>query len=231
MDDPNPYASPKAEVDESGYTIEGDATIRREGKYLFAPLGAQFPTRCVSCNAPTQHILKVDVVKQNWENLSARTVLLSVGAAVLFFVVLFLAIDVRGPDWPGWVFLAWPISLVCIVVLYSRWHSQRFRFYVCSVHRLLRMLTSLLTWVPIALIWIVQPEFLENIGIPAEQVEPFFEFRVLVPFVIIVIFSSYLSTWNRVQIVGEKLSDDRFRFQGFGKKYLDSFPASETTSN
>lgn len=225
MDDHNPYEPSQTDLSESDYVAEGDPSIRREGKYLIAPLGAHFPTRCVSCNVPTQRILKVEVIKKSRKHLSARTVLLSLLGGFVFFILLFSAID----NIPDWCFFAWPIGCVLTVVMIQRWRSVTSHFYICSLHSTIRILTSSLSWLPILVIWGMQPRFLESIGFPEESIPRLFDLPYMITFCLCIFLLAYIPHWTRVQIAGERLADDQIKFQGFGEKYLEGFANCDDT--
>lgn len=55
IDESNPYASPLAEeLDDSAAMAEVGRRLSVDSKKLIVPFGAQFPDRCVKCNAPAQ---------------------------------------------------------------------------------------------------------------------------------------------------------------------------------
>lgn len=229
MEDENPYAAPQAELDELDPALKDDPRIRRKDNTLIVPIDAVFPRRCVSCNRPAPHPLKVTIVKPQPEPKRDYR-WYAVAAAALAF--LFLAGACAGIDLPfelypisPWIF-PFLVGGAGAALLATRWRENiTIEFYTCRGHQYVTWYSQVLGWT-VGAVGVVFPIYMT---VPGADMTWLQGTNILYVYLLIgfVFLSNRISIWCHLNIHGKQLDAHTLEVQGFGKKYLESFPESD----
>jgi hypothetical protein len=213
MDDENPYAAPQVELDDSGFVLEGDPSIVRKGRKLIVPEGAMLPTRCVKCNRPTHKQMTVKVSSGFTARASAMCFLTLIGGVILLLFLVYHEISL--------LWMIPPVGASSVMICYLQRDAPRpirTTFYVCSKHYLINQVASVVGFLLVLPIFVRSwlEDYIEF------DVRDFYNFQYFIVLAVIVCFISPLS----FRINGKRRHPTSCEFQGFGKKYLESFPES-----
>jgi hypothetical protein len=95
MSDFNPYDAPSAPLPTGKYV--GDQGMRREGKLLLMSKGAEFPDRCVKCNAPAEgYRLKRDL---SWHSPGYYVLIFFLCPGLLTYIIVAMIVRKTARAW------------------------------------------------------------------------------------------------------------------------------------
>jgi hypothetical protein len=217
MDDQNPYAAPQADLEPTDYAIGGEGAIVRNGKKLLVPEGAPLPMRCVGCNRPASGAYSVRALRKQNQEVTLRVALGVAVASIGVFATTFYFID----TFP-YLFLFLMLSIFVVALAVQQRNAMKLRFYICPGHNVARLMTNYVCILPYAIL--LSKDALGHwFGVDLD-----WGYVPVFPILFLLIGMLWLS--NRVfnvPMLSAKCVNEVVECAGFGKQYLDSFPASD----